>query len=70
MFRLSKNISKKQRNKEKSFSVPLQFFPFPVNPVLQRHVKLPNVFLQIEFEPQLYIPFVHSLMSKSQILTI
>ena len=66
MFRLSKKYTKKI--KKSCLTVPLQFLPFPVNPVLHEHLKLPKVFLQFEFEPQLFIPLVHSLMSASQIV--
>ena len=45
------------------FTVPVQFLPFPINPVLQKHLKLPKVFLQFEFEPQSCVISVHSLMS-------
>ena len=38
-----------------------QVTPFPVQPVLQAHVKLPWVSLQVAFWSQLSVPAVHSL---------
>ena len=46
--------------------VPVQFHPFPVNPVSQEHVKDPIVFVQIPpTAEQLWLPVSHSLISET-----
>ena len=44
-----KKKQKKKNKKKKKISVPLQFRPFPEYPLLQAHVKLPIVLVQVAF---------------------
>jgi len=57
------NEKKKNKNKNKNKFLPLQLRPFPEYPLLQVHVKLPWVFVQVAFawHPPLLVK--HSLIS-------
>ena len=50
--------------------LPLQTTPLPVNPLLQKHRKLPIVFVHVAFALQLLPPDVHSLMSLQVLLSL